>query len=1554
VTCTADNCLLTLQPFLTAKSGDVQFVARDGKPVLLSEAVLGDINDAADQANTALLPASATDEELEAAIEDVKRSASLVIAYICSSLMTIHSAEGVFPESLLINKAQAVLELIQLLSGRAVQLPEAPQDRKNEKLAINHTLGCFEALLTFLKAHGAALAHVKPEHLMPEDAFMRWAIQNGSKDKSRLPRSHAYKHVEGWNDVLIQIIKTFVLGRVTPRSFRSLPGMGDAAMMIAKDPSITGSNVYSVAEVVLLKWCSHHYALLQPSAASVTRLISFDTQLTDGHVFAALILSHCPFLAGRGKPTPTGSDPPVGSAVDILHPRPCGQKESVENMNQVLLALDALGIPFKSPRGGVAAEMLCSATARELLLFSLFLYQHLPHYVPKAMVDFQGGLQKQLTKSIELSNPSKRPIAYEVRLKGADCFHIDSLEVRLDPKSSVQFPVNCTSHFMGDHFGRLVFLSRGNGISTANANTLVFGLHATIDIGTPAETFSVESKLYSPTMVYMNIVNPFETACTMKLTMTETKPELNMPAVSNAADKSNSAEGSSTKVSSLQKSISFKKASMGAAATVRAAKIAGFTASALVGGAAMGEDPSKRLPSSFWCERSNLYLEPRQTISLPCQFLPFQLGEYTCTCLFSDESVGEFSCELRGQAVLPPAIETISLVSESASSASRELQLPFRNPLFEKARQAVLDRSTSQREKMSQLWGKEPMLRGPLVLQLSFSSSFFSSASQTLELVDNERRGRSSRSQGGTAAASTVGSGAASAVGTPRGGASSTVSASDANKLLVRFVPNEPGNYTGELLLLSGLDVRVYDVVGSCSSPGMRARLEFVAPARQAIRQEVPIVNGMDVDWTVSAQIKGDDFRGPPNVKIPANTTGYYPLEFTPDWVCEREGELTLSNLNTGDKYHFIMKGIGEEPLAEKHIVLSCVARKPEAISFPVFNMMEKGESVALSVQSDLLHVSGHSSVIVPAREKLKPAEPLDYTLIVNPQMGGRLQGSITFTAPDGRFLWYTVELESAPPPSEKVLEISAPLRKVVAVEIPISNPAANDLEFAVLIQGEGLLGDDTIAVPAGQSVMYELLYSPLVAGTSEGSISFVNPIAGEFWYELRMKAEEAVPVQLPLLHCSVGGKVTHTFTVSNPVGEELPLQVRCDNPRNFKLEGSRGAGLMLPPYGDAEATLTFIPSILDHESHATISLTHPKLGEWVYHARGIGHFPVDHMPVTEVTAPLGHTTSGTVSFRNPFEEPLMLSVDMEQVEANVADDGPPSFELLARRPAHGLVVAPFSSMQLPFSFIAHDMTEQHARLIIHASYKGKPLDWTFPVIGVAVSRPLQKPIIVFTRARQPYARELLLPIPGLQSNTVEEAFTYDLDVSEEDADHLARSLTLTPMQRTLSGASLRMSLDWRPLRPIRSSCALIVRKSSGGRWRYEIALEAGDPEPDDVIHIEAGINKTSAVSFRLANAFDSDANYQAFFTSDSPSVFTVTPVVGVLPRAGTPGTLFTVAYTPIEYGKPMRGMLVILSDEMQWSYEVRGTHPQYQTPVATRDPNRLQQPAGSQGRMLR
>ena len=127
------------------------------------------------------------------------------------------------------------------------------------------------------------------------------------------------------------------------------------------------------------------------------------------------------------------------------------------------------------------------------------------------------------------------------------------------------------------------------------------------------------------------------------------------------------------------------------------------------------------------------------------------------------------------------------------------------------------------------------------------------------------------------------------------------------------------------------------------ASPGLKAALEFVSAARQTVRQELPVVNGSEADWTVSAALKGDDFHGPPSFKVGAKSTAYYPLDFTPQWVCEREGELVLTNTATGDKYVFTLKGTGEEPLAEAHHVLECQARQPQTLSLKVFNVAADG-----------------------------------------------------------------------------------------------------------------------------------------------------------------------------------------------------------------------------------------------------------------------------------------------------------------------------------------------------------------------------------------------------------------------------------------------------------------------------------------------------------------------------------------------------------------------------------------------------------------------------------
>lgn len=1567
VSAATDNSLISLQCFLAARSLTTPLLTKEGRPPYLAEVAPAprapqESKEAAVTVALAYLsPSVRTDEEVASAIAEVSRSSNLALAYVCSSLMTLPPVDGAegggsFPSMLTQSKGAPAYELVQMLSGKAIPLPEAPTDRKNDKAALRYLLGSYEALLAFLRAHGAMLASAKAESMLPLDDYLK-LVAGGAPlsraKRSTLRRAHSVAHPEAWLELVMQLIKVFVLGRITPRSFRTLPGMLDAPA-IATDPHLSTSNLYSSSEVLLLKWLAHHTVAADSEAcaaiAAGTRtpfaLSSFDETLRDGHVFAACILSHCPFLrASAGQlvernaavAAAVAANKPSehAAAIDDLFPAPCSPQQAVANQRRVLSTLDGLGLSFSAMnRAIVLAEMIQASSARELLLFSLFLYQNLPHYVPKANVGFVGGLHERLGKSIELFNPAKKPIVYKVRLEGAPCYSIDERIVRLEGKQTKDFRIDCVGFFTGRHTGRLFFISIGDGTLTANASTLVFDLTATIDIGAPLWSFVTESKLYEPQTMAIAVTNPFGAPCTLKLGFTESRPMLDASkiAVAGTAD---------------EQKLSLRQGMKAVSAAARAAKMAGLAVSSLQNGAISGDDPSKKLPASFWCSSGTLSLNGHETAQLVVQFLPFQLGEYTCTLLFSDESVGEFSYDLKGVATLPSAIETVIFSCESGSADSKDVVLPFRNPLFEKARQTVLDRSMREKERMSQIWGKEAMQRGPISVQINYASSFFNGP-MTCEMFDNERRGgrgaAGGRTPGGTSnslLASVAHSQGASTVVTPRSGpvpptSGASQAASTDNKLQLRFVPRDPGQYTAQALLLSPLDVRVYELIGSCAAPGMRASLEFTTSARQPVRQELPVVNNTSTDWTISAQLRGEDFRGPPSVKVAANSTGHYPLEFIPEWVCERSGELTLTNLNTSDKYNFALGGVAEEPLAEGNLIVDCAARVPTPMTFFVYNVSNSGDATALSIESDLLHVSGPPTISVPNRPRGGKAEQIEYILTANPQMGGLLQGSITFSAPDGRYLWYTVQMQVAPPPCERTLQISSPLRKVCAVEIPISNPASAELEFSVIITGEGLLGDESITVSSGESMAYELLFSPLVAGTSVGSISFINPSAGEFWYEIAMTGEAAPPIDMPLMHCNVGGVATQSLTIANPIGEEVALHVRVDNARNFRLEGPNGGPLLLPPYGEIVANVTFVPSALEEMQSATISVASPKLGEWVYVARGMGHVPSE-MPTTEATAPLGHAISGTIQFRNPFEETLSLDAELTQPELAASEfSSTPPFELLARKTL-GIMVPPGTSVQLPFSYLARDMAEHQAALLLHGSYHSHELTWTFPIVGEAVSRPLQKPLSFIVPARAPLRREIELPLPGLPASSIDEPFTFELDLAAADADIIGASLTLTPLQRSLAGGSLVMSIDWQPLRPLRTSAALVVRKASGGRWRYDMVLEAGEPSPDDIITIEAPIHKTAHVQFKLCNAFDVDAPFAAYFTPDSTSVFTVSPMAGVLTRAGTAGSLFTIAYTPVEYGKQVRGTLVVLTDEMQWTYAVRGSHPLYEVPTVAK-----------------
>ncbi|MBK8156872.1 MAG: hypothetical protein IPK55_13220 [Streptococcus sp.] len=129
----------------------------------------------------------------------------------------------------------------------------------------------------------------------------------------------------------------------------------------------------------------------------------------------------------------------------------------------------------------------------------------------------------------------------------------------------------------------------------------------------------------------------------------------------------------------------------------------------------------------------------------------------------------------------------------------------------------------------------------------------------------------------------------------------------------------------------------------------IKAQLEFVVPARGSVTQEIPIVNNSEKDWNVKANLnfESKDKNGvfSINVKemiIKRKTTNNFLLMFKPYWVTEVTGKLVLNNNTTNEVYEYDLKGIGEEPLAEDHIVLNCLARQTTVHSFEIKNLFEK------------------------------------------------------------------------------------------------------------------------------------------------------------------------------------------------------------------------------------------------------------------------------------------------------------------------------------------------------------------------------------------------------------------------------------------------------------------------------------------------------------------------------------------------------------------------------------------------------------------------------------
>ncbi|XP_048239518.1 cilia and flagella-associated protein 47-like isoform X3 [Haliotis rufescens] len=1251
---------------------------------------------------------------------------------------------------------KTIYDMISHLSGRPVpgiplnsSLPADPLERVKQIYWQHSTL------LTFLRCQGACVAAIRPEHLMEPRDYSLWKrlqqqlkmelVNQGMTEEAGRIRDNEEELEEdvfeavskrAWTDILLQIYKSLVLAKITPRTLKTMASPDRNVALPSINPDPLSSNVYCVSERIVLSWLNHHFEHYRHTVwencpnggvPSSRWIVNYDFDLLDGLVFGAVLGAHMPFL--------------TASHLKDMYTHPSNAEQCLHNALKVVNAMRYAGIDYD-----IQAIDITDPNPISLMLLSVHLYQHLPQYLPKSTVDFTGSLHATVARQVKLSNPSGKPLVYQVLVAGRDArnFRIPKGDVITVPsRSTFPMAVEFTSCFLRPAEAVLVLVGRRQG--SATATTLTFNLRTQIDNITPKNsrhcesTIKVESPCYELERILLDVTNPFDEGAEFRIILVEASNDAALDPSKPTAlmrPKEKKKKVIKSKVNHGQKRPDTPPSSP----PIRP----GETAEIIDG---QKEGSSSSL-SAFFSPMKTVYLEPHATAEVEIHFLPFAVGDRQCSVIFLNETVGEFLYSIEAKAKLPlpsilpfvPSNHSVRISSAAAAGSGRGMFGGDDRVIYWKCEAGqilkenlLIPVTNMAKERTLTLAAQQHM--SDVELQRRHVTNTLMSCSVTAKTVKKlstnpvsaVQQAKALPPEGITYTVETdseyfklakklvlpspVEGHANSAppnVQVPRG-----VKLDDGVvELPITFLASEPGHYPCEVVLQSSEDVRVYRIECTVNPEGSTAELDFAAPVHKSVTQMIPIMNMTNHDWPLRAKMSGEGFFGPPTLLAKAFQSSHYPLTFKPLYEKEIQGKLVLSNTDDGTDHTFHLQGRATKPLALEHVVISCQAKSSHVHQLKIPNMTKK--KLIYTVESDISFVSGQSAVSV------LQSKTGTYDMVVTPKRRGVYKGIIAFVAGrspvrevdsdgddvpsddetkeyDGYRIWYSLELHVSPPPPERTMEIGCACQKKAVLEVVVRNPTPHDITLEAKVSGRDLEGQESITLGAGEKEAYLVTFSPAVVGTRKGSLVFYNEAVGEFWYELILKAEPPQPSLLPHMECELGRWTKQTILLENPTDEMLELVPTVSNINNFSLERDNERPLLLRPHSQIEVPLHFMPSTLGQgEHHANITFHSEQLGEWVFEATGTGQLPQPQDPVSVFTA-AGTNTTLIIPFRNPLDHAVLANIvltdneqQLERVTTGMESEESPFCLLLKHNT--GLRVGPKSTLDIPISFAPNQM----------------------------------------------------------------------------------------------------------------------------------------------------------------------------------------------------------------------------------------------------------------------
>ncbi|KAI0223616.1 Cilia- and flagella-associated protein 47 [Lamellibrachia satsuma] len=1133
-------------------------------------------------------------------------------------------------------------------------------------------------LLIFLRSQGASVSSVKPEYLMTPDEYLMWMeLQRELEEKKGeggfcelkvgvqlpiMPRNlFEVVSKKAWTDVLLQLLKTLVLAKVTPKQFKTLPSPYKDTGSLSVDPDPLCSNIYSVSERILLLWLNHHYEhqrtfVWQTSPKGTFPpsrwIVNFDFDLLDGLVIATTLAAHAPFL--------------VESHLSDMYTHPKTAEECLHNALKIINALRFLRMDYD-----IQAIDITDPNPVTLLLLCLHLYNHLPNYIAKSTVEFSGALHSSVQRQVRLTNPSAKMLTYTALITGHDRqdFWLPKGDIiNIPRKAKAGLTIEFRSRFLRS--AKAVLILVGKRLGATIGSTLVFNLCTQIDNIKPKASVKCETPCYSLTKVAIEVKNPFPYDGEFRIVLVESKAML----ISEEQGAGAIYGTRKRPVKSVTSRINHgqRKSEVTTTGKEKDTLEDSKPQPALL--QQLQED--RKTLSVFFSQKPTVYLPANKSAQIVVNFLPYEIGKRQCSIIFVNENIGEFLYAIEGVSTMPlplpipfkPMPGSIRISSAVAAAGGgntsfrsstttiywkcdvgmtvkEKLHVPIINTAREKALilAAQLQMSDLEKERRQRT---DTLSSGGLVTK---ALKMLSAASDQPEGMARNEKGDRFDVEIDSKLFS-----APSNIYIPNPLYRASVNDSNDGKdnfmeLPITFTAHGAGQYPCNILLRSNNDVRIFHIECTVIPEGSETQIEFTSPVHQPITQDLPIVNQSSHEWPMQVAIDGAGFVGPTTFVAKAFQTTNYPLMFRPQHEGHVQGHIVLTNTVDGIDHTFHLVGKGEKPLPLDSVVFDCRVKETVRRTLQIPNSMKR--KLFFEVECDIECLSGADSILVLS------GQTGIYEVSVTPLRRGTYNGVLAFVArrnpkstidSDGDEMpdededvtdpasqeyriWFAVEINVEPQPPERIMYITSPCQRKVALELNINNRTDKVMFTFIHV---------TTLLLYQRKVTLELNINNR---TDKVMFTFIH-VTTLLLYQRKVALELNInnptgKVMSGFIHVTTllyQRKVALELNINNPTDKVMSLEADIVGP---SLSGPNY--IHIPPDSKGVYELTYAPAIIGSYQGSLI-LYNKMVGEFWYDLKleATSPLPVT-LPVMECE--LGRYIEQPLNLTNPTDEKLIL-----------------------------------------------------------------------------------------------------------------------------------------------------------------------------------------------------------------------------------------------------------------------------------------------------------------------